>query len=306
MLETYLRTARAKKVMLALLAVIAPLFFWGGPNEYSSALFKALWDCGHLGFFVIFVAFLDTRVKLDNWRPAVYLSLTVFVVGGLIEIIQAHTGRDGNWGDLLRDLVGTWLGLFWFQRANRWIWYGRIISVVLVLPSLFTVFFAAAFQLHTQLQFPVIANFESPIDIYGHRDHVARSPDFASQGNYSLKISLEQNKPYSGITFDRLYPDWSGYKHLTFDIYNPEASAFTMSLRINDAQHQINGWHDMDRYNARFVVNPGWNHLVFSLKEVQQGPAHRQMEMTAITHLVIFASQIPTAQYIYLDNVHLE
>ena len=306
MLETYLHTPQAKKVMLVLLIIIAPFFFLGGPDEYSSALFKALWDCGHLCFFVIFVAFLDTRVKLDNWRPALYLSLTVFILGGLIEIIQAHTGRDGNWKDLLHDMAGTWLGLFWFQRANKWIWYGRIVSVVLVLPSLLTVLLEGVFQLHTQAQFPVIANFESPIEIYGHRDQVVRSQDFASQGSYSVKISLAKDKPYSGITFDRLYKDWSSYKHLAFDIYNPEAGAFMMSLRVNDAKHQVNGWHDVDRYNARFVVNPGWNHLMFSLAEIQRAPAHRQMEMTAITHLVIFANQLPTAQDIYLDNVHLE
>lgn len=305
MLETFMRSQGAKRLMVCLLIVIAPFFFLGGPSAYSTPLFKTLWDCGHLCFFIILVAFLDTRFRLDNWRAALFITLAVFIGGGLIEIIQAHTGRDGNWGDLLRDLIGTWLALFWLQPPNKWVWSGRLIATLLLMPNIIRILLEADFQWHSEQEFPRLASFESAIEMFGHKGQVERTKEFPTHGDYALKIHLT-NEKYSGVTFDRLFNDWSGYQKLKFDVYNPQADAFIMSVRINDVEHQIRGWINTDRFNGQFVVSPGWNHVVFSLAEVEHTPAQRVMDMHHISHLVIYAAQLNAERDIYLDNVHLE
>jgi hypothetical protein len=118
-----------------------------------------------------------------------------------------------------------------------------------------------------------------------------------------LSLTTER---YSGISFVRLFNDWSGFKVLSFDIYNPDSLPLTMVVRVNDIAHEKTGWVDDDRFNKQFQVNPGWNHLAFSLSEIQKGPAKRLMDLSKISLIVIYAAQLPEARTIYLDNLTLE
>jgi VanZ family protein len=292
-------------VSLMVVAVAFPFFFLGGSTEASSYLMNAIWDCGHLVFFIAIVAIVSKKFDINNWRVALLITLAVFVGGGAIELIQAHIGRDGSWGDLLRDLTGTWLGLFWMQRANKWIWLGRVVSVALLIPNLSTVFYEARYQLNAIQQFPLLAGYESNIELYGHGGKIERSNQFHTQGDYALKVELT-TKQYSGIVFRRMMNDWSAYKTLRFDIYNPDPQPFNMTVRVNDVQHKLSGWATPDRFNRTFQLDQGWNHLAFSLNDVRNGPAKRQMDMSQIMWMEIFAGKLPVARTIYLDNVRLE
>ncbi|MET0357698.1 MAG: VanZ family protein, partial [Cellvibrio sp.] len=173
-----------------LVVVIAfPFFFLGGSTEASSNLMYAIWDCGHLVFFIAIVAILSKKFDVNKWKVVVLISLAVFLAGGLIELIQGYIGRDGSWSDLLRDMTGTWLGIFWFQRSTLWSWAGRIISLGLLIPNLSTLYYEARFQFNLVHEFPLLAGFESSIETYGHRAS-KRSTDFHTQGKYSLKVEL--------------------------------------------------------------------------------------------------------------------
>src|SRR3954466_3177043 len=126
MLKFLVSSKKLTLLFFILLLVACPFFFIGGPNYQSSSLFRAFWDWGHILFFSGLVVVVQPMVKMKGWRFGVLISLIVFVVGGIIEIVQSYTGRDGNWQDLLRDLSGAWLGLFWLQKATAWIWIGRV------------------------------------------------------------------------------------------------------------------------------------------------------------------------------------
>ena len=282
-----------------------PFFFFGGANETSSNLFGALWDCGHLVFFVALVMVLGKKFDVNSWRVGLVITATVFFGGGLIEIIQANIGRDGNWGDLLRDLTGTWVGLFWLQRSRKWVWVGRFFSIALLIPNLTAVFFETWYQLYAMEEFPLLAGFESQIELFGHKGKVELSDIEYSQGLRSGKIELTTNR-YSGITFDRLFNDWSSYKWLAFDIYNPDDEPLIMNIRVNDTQHILNGWQYKDRFNRQFSLGSGWNHLRFSIVDIENGPERRKINLAKISHLVIFASRLPKSRIIYLDNLRLE
>jgi len=295
-----------KKNLAWITVIVAfPFFFLGGPDATSSKLYGALWDCGHIVFFIALVFALNRKIDLTRWQFALMTLLAVFVGGGLIEVIQSYTGRDGNWDDLLRDLSGTCVGLFWLRPPSLSIWLGRIVALAFLIPSLSVVFFEAWFQYQAMKKFPLIAGFESSIELYGQKPTAQLSPQFHTQGHYSLKLNLTTER-YSGISFKRLFNNWSAYKQLKFDIYNPDGLPLTMVVRVNDITHEKTGWVDDDRFNKRFQVNPGWNHMVFSLAEIQKGPTKRLMDLSQVSLIVIYATQLPEARTIYLDNLRLE
>jgi len=297
---------KLKKHLAWLIVVVAfPFFFLGGPDATSSKLYGALWNCGHIVFFIALVFVINRKIDLTRWQFALITLLGVFVGGGLIEVIQSQTGRDGNWDDLLLDVSGTCVGLFWLRSPSLFVWLGRIVATAFLIPSLSVVFFEAWFQHHAMKKFPLIAGFESSIELHGQKSTAELNAQFHTQGDYSLKLNLTTER-YSGISFERLFNNWSGYKQLRFDIYNPSSLPLTMVVRVNDIAHDKTGWVDEDRFNKRFQINPGWNHLIFSIDDIQKGPAKRLMDLSQISLIVIYAAQLPEARTIYVDNLRLE
>lgn len=301
--NTYVKLIKVLPWVIVITAF--PFFFWGGEAEASSSLFSAVWDCGHLVFFSAMVIALSKKIDVNNWRVAIAITVAVFFGGGLIEIIQASIGRDGNWDDLLRDLTGTWLGLFWLQRSCAWVWVGRFFAIVLLIPNLTAVFFEAWYQLNTRQSFPLLAGFESAVELHWRKKIDVRSAQYHTQGNYSLQIMLTKD-PYSGIKFGRLINDWRGFKRLSFDIYNPDSQVFNMTIRVNDNQHKQHDWSMADRFNQSFQLAHGWNYLSFSLDDIQHAPANRLMDLSQISWVEIFVGKLPESRIIYLDNLRLE
>lgn len=294
-----------KILPLVILIGAFPFFFLGGSIESSSSLLGAIWDCGHVVFFIALVMLISRKVDVNNWRVAFIITATVFFTGGLIEIIQASIGRDGNWDDLFRDLTGTWLGLFWIQSANKWVWAGRIFAIIFLIPNITAVFFESWYEIRARQEFPLLVGFESYVESHWGKKEDERSTQYRTQGEYSLKVVLAA-KNYSGIKFSRLQPDWRGFKQFGFDIYNPEPTSFYMTVRVNDAQHGLSQWAMKDRFNATFQLNPGWNHLSYSIDVIEHAPADRLMDLSHITWIEIFVGKLPESRIIYLDNLRLE
>jgi VanZ family protein len=290
---------------LIVVVVAFPFFFLGGSTEASSNLMYAIWDFGHLVFFAAIVAIVGRKYDVNKWSVVFFISVAVFIAGGLIELIQAYIGRDGSWSDLLRDMTGTWLGIFWLQRGNVLSWLGRLISLGLLIPNVTTLYYEARFQFNLIHQFPVLAGFESSIETYGHRSSEL-STQFHTQGKYSLKVELSARK-FTGVVFNRMINNWSAYKTLAFDIYNAGPDAFTMIVRVNDAQHNLNGWAKQDRFNRELQLEPGWNHFAVAMDDIRNAPDKRKMDLTKIVWMEMFVGTKPPApRTIYVDNVRLD
>lgn len=295
-----------------LLLAIFPFFFFGGPSPYSTPLFRSLWDCGHIIFFAGIVIIARTKFNIAGWQPFIVITLIACAVGGAIELIQARTGREGNWQDLLNDVAATWLALLWLQKSNLWVWAGRVLAIALLMPPVTTVFFAAWAQLHAQRNFPILANFESSIDMHGWKGNVERtkaihrSGDYSyNSGDYSLKVHLNTEK-YAGVAFTGFYNSWHGYTTLSVDLYNPESQPIDLVIRISDLKHELGNNDLTDRFNKKLNITQGWNRVEIPVATIQQAPSTRQLEMDAITSIVIFSMRLPIAQDIYVDNILLK
>ncbi|MES2822916.1 MAG: hypothetical protein V4732_04890 [Pseudomonadota bacterium] len=300
-------TSRRWAIVLVglLLLAIFPFFFIGGPGTYSAPLFRSLWDCGHIVFFAGIVVIARTKFNIAGWRPFIVVSLIAVAVGGVIEVIQAHTGREGNWQDLLNDVAATWLALLWLQKSNLWIWAGRVLAMALLMPPVTTVFFAAWAQLHAERNFPILANFESSIDLHGWKGNVERTKAVQSSGDYSLKVHLNTEK-YSGAAFSEFHNSWQGYTTLAFDLYNPESRPIELVIRISDLRHELGDNDRTDRFNKKLHIAHGWNRVDIPVATIQQAPSTRKLEMDSITSIVIFSTRLPIAQDIYVDNILLK
>lgn len=68
-----------------------------------------LWDKLEHALAYVALAFWFGNVVVR--RDYFWLGLALVAFGGLIELLQAHVGRDAEWMDLLADTVGVAVGL---------------------------------------------------------------------------------------------------------------------------------------------------------------------------------------------------
>ena len=110
--------------MLKIFVIVCSVFlFIGGPDYYSPRSFKHLWDLGHIAFFAALctVILLDwsKNKKLSFLRQGIAVILISLILGTLIEVAQSGTHRTADIYDVARDLVGTFVALFFFAPANK-------------------------------------------------------------------------------------------------------------------------------------------------------------------------------------------
>lgn len=295
-----------KMIPLAMVLLVAlPFFFLGGPDWLSTPLFRAVWNLGHIAFFGVLLILIQLRWPLPHAWQWLCVAVCVLFIGGAVEVAQAFIGREGSWNDIFRNLLGAGLGLFWGQQANARIWFARtIMSAALLLPA-WSVSQVAYLQYDSVKRFPMLAGFESERELQRWGGRVARVQRHASAGEYALKIHFS-TRQFSGVKFGWYLGDWTPFKQLEFDVYNPDDEPLALTLRINDIEHDKQGSHYDDRFNSRLLVQPGWNNIVVPLAQVKAAPAAREMRLDQINELGFFTQQLPQERTLYLDNLRLE
>ncbi len=288
--------------------IASPLFFIGGPDWLSAPVIREAWEQGHWLFFACLLFWVQGRWPLREPRQWLVLTLLVLVLSAVIEGLQTLVGRQATWQDILLNMTGTWLGLFWGQRATRWVWLGRLVSLLLVFWSLQSVVQLSLAEYRQLRQFPVLSDFESRWDLPFWEGSVLRIREPVDQGEYSLAVRLlsTQKNPYAGAHLTRLVSDWRGYQALRLSIFNPGTEMLRMTLRINDTAHDRSEGLFSDRYNGRLMVEPGWNHYRIPLADIANAPENRTMNLARVNRLLIFATGVIEPRWIYLDNLRLE
>ncbi len=305
------------RYILLLLAVGFPFFFIGGPGYHDARSFKAVWDLGHILFFSLAstVAYEMLSRRRGGGRPFslfLVVFLLVFIIGLLIEFLQAGgSGRSPSLYDVLRNQLGVLVGALyyydWHSLRSVALRRGvRVVIISLLLFALWPLTRSLSDERRALEQFPVLSDFETPFEVSRWRTErqLTRVSAPVSHGENSMRVQLSTSK-YSGTALFYFPGDWSGYRWLYFSVYNTQKRQLRLYARINDHEHGQHNRVFKDRFNTRFLLNPGWNTLRISLEKVRSSPENRQMNMREIEGFGIFVVQESRPVVIYLDNIYL-
>jgi len=290
-------------------------FFVGGPDYYAPRSYKCFWDLGHILFFSIF-----SYLILVNWpkrfettflRQGIFVIFIVICLGGLVEFAQTGSIRTPDIMDLIRDIIGALVALsFWAPARKRVskvklrIW--QAISATFVALAFLPLAIALLDERKALKQFPVLADFESRFEI----DRWTGDADFSidhetyHHGKASLKVELNTSL-YSGVGLKYFPENWQHYNELQLSIFNPDPEPIQLTCRIHDRQHTRGLQLYADRFNRKFSISSGWNLIRIQLKEIENAPHNRNMALSQIQGLGIFAISLSKPRTVYVDYVRL-
>ena len=314
-------TARTRKqcsidLLVGLLsALLLLLMFTGGPGYYAGRVLKHLWNLGHVFAFFLWTWYLAHRwAWLKQKQPAHRIVLLIgvaFGAGLLVEGLQYGTARSADWQDIGRNMLGCMLAICWTRSICRYLTpvvrrTGRILCLAWVLLALWPMGRSLVDIHMARRSFPILADFETSIELErwsGDARH-ERSREVHLSGHYALQVTFG-TETYSGVSLNMFPRDWRTYNALEIGIYNPDQNIISMTCRIHDRIHVQGPQLYADRFNRRYTLQPGWNRILVLLRDVQQAPAGRRMDLRSVMAVGLFASRLDRSRTVYLAHSRL-
>lgn len=299
-----------QNMLLLVLFSSAPLFFWGGPGNYSHRLFKEFWNFGHLIFFGLFAVWFCNYL-FGKGRSIVYSSIVVITsvacIGLVIELAQLDiSDRSFSWIDVLRDLSGGIIGICYVtgRDSTRQVLPGFLATIILLMNLVpFALICLDEYRAHRD--FPLLASFENALELkrWGSGKGISRNSIVRHEGKWSAKITLTTEK-YSGVSLQHFPRNWSTQKVLTFSVFNPGPD-LPLHYRVHDKLHRGSKQQYSNRFNGSTMLTRGWNKIAIPMEDILNGPRDREMDLTQIHGFGVFVIQQTTPRVIYIDDVRL-
>jgi len=127
------------------------------------------------------------------------------------------------------------------------------------------------------------------------------SETYATHGKKSLKLELYPSD-FPGFRPVLTEKDWSSYRALCFDMYNPEHEDVTIRVIISDRTDYPEG---ADWFTMKYALHPGMNQITIPLQTLKTIKTNRKLELWNTCSLTIFMSH-PARRYIfYIDYMRL-
>ena len=314
------------RLWFALTAVVIMVLFGKLPD--NSLFWREVQNSGHTFLFAVIAVLIllllrNSAVGLRQAPLKLYVvaGLTSLLVGVLTELVQLLIGSDSSIMDVMRDLTGIVGGLGFFASVDKtlqphWLKLRQIKKAGLVVMSI-SVFTAGLFPLVHLSAAYVQRNEAFPV-VFDLKNEWSSS--FIEIKNAVVKTSIDQQVStvnnlkrfafvqfkhgiYPGVSMIEPYPDWSLFEALTLEIYSEQAVEFDLVVRVHDKKHN----HAYsDRFNKRLVVKAGENHFRIPLHDIEDAPKEREMDMTRVSELVLFAEQPVVPISFYLGVMRLE
>lgn len=247
--------------------------------------------------------------------------LIVFALTALLglatEIVQRFTGRDSSVEDLITDMLGAASFLLLFAAFDP----GRKVKArnraPLVVPGLIALgvlcwplVLTARAYIDRERAFPVIADFTQGAGVrfisarHATIEIVPVPAQWAeADGERALRVTLGGGD-WPGIELWEPSPDWTGYRQLAIELFNPHAFELDLSMRIDDRHHN---YQMEDRYNARIELAPRERTTIrIPLQEIESAPRGRKFDLQRAARVLIFRREALHSETFYLVRVRLE
>jgi hypothetical protein len=127
------------------------------------------------------------------------------------------------------------------------------------------------------------------------------SKEHATHGSKSLRMELYPSA-YPGVTPILKDNDWSRFRALAFDVYNPEENEIKLRVRIDDKKEYP---EYEDRYNRSFVLRKGGNRIEIPIESLVTSGTKRRLDARTIYKVIIFLVNPPGKRVLYLDYIRL-
>jgi hypothetical protein len=128
------------------------------------------------------------------------------------------------------------------------------------------------------------------------------SKENATSGNHALKVTLPPGQ-YPGINFQKIKNDWSEFRYLKMDVFNPANVKINFHIRIDDNK---SGWEYANRFDIDFGLKPGMNHITISTESIRTNIHHRPLDLKRIKRMMVFLMNTTKSRELYIDNIRLE
>lgn len=241
-------------------------------------------------------------------------------LGAATEVAQIFARRDPSVFDVFRDALGASTALagyagFELRRCRRterspWQRALALLGVTGIAVMLTPLIWCATAYVNRNLRFPVVAQFDSPLDLYfvtaiGSEAQRVSAPAGWSTGTQEQVLELKLGSgSWPGLAMQEPCPDWSRYSQLAIDITNPTAIAASITVRVHDRHHNQ---EYADRFNREFVVPARTRTVVrIALGDIESAPAGRRMDLGQIANVTLFSSRIPRPEKFLLNRILLE
>lgn len=277
---------------------------------------QTLYDSLHVPLFGI-IAVCLLVITPTHWSRLKRLSTVIVIVVALSvlsEIAQIPTGRDASLNDLLADWFGAagFLAVAIVFSSSISVPKGRgrylvILGIGLTVWPLVPLANVSAAYLERNQLLPELVSFDATFgDMFFHVQNAEILRVRRSVGNaFSAEVSLDDG-PWPGIIFHDLWPNWEPYSTLVVELENPGTESLPLNIRVHDRTHRNGDQPYDDRFNLSVDLAPGFQSIRIALTDLQSAPTGRQMDMTEIDGLVVFATQQEAGRKFVLHVVRLE
>ncbi|MFN9719645.1 MAG: hypothetical protein ACK58L_13175 [Planctomycetota bacterium] len=305
-----------------LLALGGALLF---PFPMQGRGWNAVFDIAHAPSF--FLATLALAMLLDptftigiparalvTLSPRRFLAIAILValLGAVFELAQRFVGRSMSVSDAMANSAGALSAALLVcsrrqsGRSRRMLFVSA--SATLLMMPLVEPILELQEVIRARKEFPLIASFERDRELKPWQSFTAdltRSDEWASSGNFSLKMLPVGNQAFMNVLMAWPPGNWSEYHSLKFHVRNAGSETVKMQLHLGDWQHTQTGYEPGDRFRREFLLPPQEaTPISISIREIERGSGGRLLNMRSVSFLnVVFEKKNDLV--VFIDDLKL-
>jgi hypothetical protein len=298
-------------LILAASCLALTLFF--PAVEFRVRSLQQLHQFAHVPLFFLvtlgLAAVFPPREEDSFWtrlRKLLRLFGVALILGGLVELAQPRWGGMREGQDLIRDAAGAGAAvmalLAWRPEVPRPVrWSLRGTAALNCVLYFVPVTVARGDESRARRQFPVLADFETPLQVTRFGSHRC-DLQVVKEGDGHLLLARFLPDQYPRFTLRYGPKDWRGHRALAFTCFNRGERPFYLIVRIDDIHHDN---RPADRYKLRLHLDPGRHEIEIPLAAVESAPDLRPMDLAALADLTLYGFELRQPQEILFDDFRL-